>query len=48
MPGEMNLRDALSGHASDEWIGVEMMIDAVHIDIIHIEQQQTIRAPAEL
>ena len=47
MPGEMNLRDALSGHASGERIGFEMMIDAVHRDIIHIEQQQTIRLSAE-
>src|SRR5271155_1005621 len=48
MAGEMNLCDAFSGHAADECLGVEMMIDAVHVDIVHIEQQQTIRPRAKL
>jgi hypothetical protein len=39
--GEMDLANHRRRHGIDEGVRIEMVIDAAHVDIIHVEQQLT-------
>ena len=42
MAGEMHLLHALERNAGEEGMRIEFMIDAAHVDIVDVEQQQTV------
>ncbi len=42
MPGEMNLLYALARNAVEISERIELMIHAAHVDVVHVEQDQTV------
>ena len=42
MPGRMHIHHALRGHGADEGARIELVVDAVDIDIVDVQMQQAI------